>query len=135
MRNYGVSIKENEDFYITIVIDPANDTQSFYYNGKPIIQDGEVVSSTNLNTSAWNNMMRDDQYQGDGYFIVGKSSQGKQGTWYMLKGNIYAYHLYSRPLTDNEILANYNASVAYHNILTGGGSSGTSENIEGGDNF
>lgn len=69
------------------------------------------------------------------YFNIGRAGVNQNGCWHYSKLNAYALRLYSTGLSKDEVIANYNASVAYHNILVNGENSGTSgetggENIE-----
>ena len=49
-------------------------------------------------------------------------------------GSIYCCRLYNKPLTEAEMIANYNATVSYHNILVNGGNAVTSGQT-GGENL
>ena len=124
-------ININEDFYLTCVYiyyDETKDAeyQSLYYDdfmkennvGKLIFYlNGKLYGYTyNGNDSyekgleRWNN--------DENLFFIGVSPFDADGNLFYLKGKVYATRLYEKALTEDEVLENYNATIAYRSATT-----------------
>jgi len=49
--------------------------------------------------------------------ICGIRTGGSDTSYNYLAGDIYSARIYNKPLTDDEVLANYNATIAYQQAL------------------
>lgn len=122
-------IEFNKDVHFTVKIDPIAETQTLYLNGVKI-------STSNYEKDGWENFISDENNKGDGYFLIGQSSQGSQAHIMTTCGEMYGMNLYTRALTDTEVLANYNAMTSYYKGIsqnngqasTGGNTGGTDLN-------
>ena len=104
--NIGIMNFEEEG-YLTMVADSKNNKISLYF-------DGEFIDETNCNHD-W--MLAGGLTDNTIPFTVGFQVGGETYTEYFGKLDIYACRLYNKVLTAEEIKDNYNATVAYHNIL------------------
>ena len=105
-ENIGIMNFEEEG-YLTMVADSKNNKISLYF-------DGEFIDETNCNHD-W--MLAGGLTDNTIPFTVGFQVGGDTYTEYFGKLDIYACRLYNKVLTAEEIKDNYNATVAYHNIL------------------
>lgn len=111
LPNYNINLSYGEEIYYSIVIDPAEDTQSIYLNG-------ELIDKVQLNTRAWKGLQQYiDSSEKDAYWYVGRATENSVNIWNTFCGEIYAMRIYERPLLQEELKANYNATIAYHNIM------------------
>lgn len=66
-------------------------------------------------------------------YILGRCSMDDEGNWHYTNCEIYSLRLYNRSFEENEVLANYNATVAYHDILVNNGNASTGGTTGGED--
>ena len=104
------SMQSQNGGYLTMSIDIKNDKISIYW-------EGSFIDST-ICSHEW--LIGGDLLSGDIPFTVGLqvygNSNGEREEGYS-KVDIYACRLYNKVLTAGEIKNNYNATVAYHNLL------------------
>ncbi len=118
--NLKVSWKENikseEDVYVDCVYDPEKNEFSLYKNG--VFEDSATVAS-----EYWDggNIL---EYGGKQIFEdetipcrIGSFFGGDPEEWRYGKLDFYSVRLYKCALTKDEIIENYNATVAYHEML------------------
>ena len=105
-RNIG-RMNSKKGGYLTMIADIESNKVSLYWNG-------EFVESTSCN----------HEWMVDGYltdasvpFTIGFHTGGITYTEYYGKVDIYACRLYNKVLTSEEVKANYDKTVAYHNML------------------
>ncbi len=126
LSKYGGAVQSGTDTYFTVVIDPVKDKQSIYVNG-------EFKDEVQLNTAAWKDLKNQLKNDNTGNWYIGRSSQNTNETWFAMTGEIYAARVYERPLTKDEIKANYIQTMGYFNILVDDENSGTSGDTGGSD--
>lgn len=114
-----------EDVYYTICLDCENLIQKYFINGVKI---GEVSV-----TRAYIDRFKELEENRIDAYNLGRSSMSIDGYWHYGGMNCYSLRLYNRSLTDNEALANYNATVSYHQFLLNGGNASTGGNTGGED--
>lgn len=119
------NIKFNNDFHYAVSIDPINELQSIYINGV-------LFTSGHIYPQWWEKTLNNDYVRCTTY-TFGRCSMSYEGAWHYLNGDVYSLKFYNRALSADEILANYNASVAYHNILVRGGNFTTGGNTGDGN--
>ena len=56
-------------------------------------------------------------------FCLGVANMSNADLWHFAHLECYALRVYSRALTDEEVLDNYNMTVSYHDFLERGGNS------------
>ena len=113
----------NKDMYIVIKGDANNPRGDCYVDNVKL-----SIKTTGSNT--WENYLKilNDSNKG---FIFGKGTDST-GVDYT-KMYLYSIRVYTRNLSQDEMLANYNATLAYHDILKNGGEA-DNENT-GGEGF
>lgn len=90
---------ESGDFY----------KQRFYVNGNKLY-DG------NYNKKQWDEFV--SKILGNlNYFCIGRSSMNQDHYWHYSKMQAYALRLYSKGLSEKEVMDNYKKTVEYHNKL------------------
>ena len=111
-------VQSGKETYFTITLDCSNSytengieyyKQILYVDGNPLYEGG-------FNKEVWQNFI-DNELDNVNYFCVGRSSMSKNGWWHYSKMNTYTLRLYSKALNTEEVLDNYNKSVAYRNSL------------------
>ena len=104
----------DKDFYIVIKGDPTNPKGECYLNNSKL-----SIKTDGSNT--WDNYLRilNDPDKG---FIFGKGTDST-GVDYT-KMYLYSIRVYNRNLTEEELTVNYNATIAYHDILGNDGNAG-----------
>jgi len=119
LENYSSQILYGEDFYLTITINPISNLESIYLNG-------QLLAEGIGNQQAWDDFIEKDELKLE-TITLGRAcySDGDYGREFYSNNETYSLRFYNRALTANEVLANYNATVAYHNILLNGGNAGT----------
>ena len=126
LSKYGGAVQSGTDTYFSVVIDPVKDKQSIYVNG-------EFKDEVQLNTAAWKDLKNQLKNDNTGNWYIGRSSQNTNETWFAMTGEVYAARVYERPLTKDEIKANYIQTMGYFNILVDDENSGTSGDTGGSD--
>ena len=108
IRKQNVGTFSSEDGgYLTMTIDLEKNVVSLYWNGK-------FVDSTICNHD-W--MVSGGLIDSSIPFTIGLGVRGESYTEYYSKVDIYACRLYNKVLTADEVKANYDNTVAYHNVL------------------
>ena len=126
LSKYGGAVQSGTDTYFSVVIDPVKDKQSIYVKG-------EFKDEVQLNTAAWKDLKNQLKNDNTGNWYIGRSSQNTNETWFAMTGEVYAARVYERPLTKDEIKANYIQTMGYFNILVDDENSGTSGDTGGSD--
>ena len=105
-ENVGTFNLENGG-YLTMVVDIENSEISLYWNG-------EFIDRTTCGKE-WmlGGSLADNQVP----FTIGFRVGGASYTEYYSNVDIYACRLYNKVLTADEVKANYDKTVAYHNVL------------------
>lgn len=109
-KGSGGSFNSDVGGYLTMTADIEKNTVYLYWNG-------EFVGSTTC-SHEW--MVGGELTNNDTPFTIGFRVQGNaQGAYteYYSKVDIYACRLYNKVLTEEEVKANYDNTVAYHNVL------------------
>ena len=122
---------EYHDFYISFSMDNNIHELIIYVNGKEVMRE---IYDENYFSSVLdyiNNPNIPFEF-GRCYHSNGTGEGGNPKVYY--KGEIYSCRLYNRGLTAEEMLANYNATVSYHNILVNNGNASTGGET-GGEDF
>lgn len=114
---YNKNIKINTDIYFTISVDANSRVQDIYVNG-------EKICTGTLSEDYYSRFVNEELLDLNTY-TLGRCSMDDEGNWHYTNCEIYSLRLYNRSFTANEVLANYNATVAYHKILVNGGNSST----------
>ena len=104
--NVGTMNTENGG-YFTMTIDVTNDTIALYWNG-------EYLDSTTCSRE-W--MTNGGILDSSVPFTIGLNVGGHEYIENYSQVDIYACRLYNKVLTADEIKANYDKTVAYHNLL------------------
>lgn len=106
-KNIDEGSFSNSGAYLTMAVNLENDTISLYWNGKHI---GSTKCSHD-----WlvNGTLTDKNIP----FTVGLMISGSTYEERYSKMDLYACRLYGKVLSEKEIEDNYNATVAYHNLL------------------
>jgi hypothetical protein len=125
LSEYGENMNLKEEFYFSIVIDANNLTQVVYLNGKKL-------ASGDFSEEYWNRFIKNDLSTLT-TFCLGRCSGDHEGYWHYSDASVYSLRLYNRPLSDSEVIANYNATVSYRNILLNGGEASTDGDTKGED--
>lgn len=126
----NIGYSENEDVYITFAYNVYDETKSNEYKQKYYDQymeenkvdkvyyyiNGTLYGYTyyghdsyELGLSIWNNDTN--------HFYLGVCPWWEVGNLYYLKGSVYTCRLYTKSLTEEEVLANYNKTTAYRRIV------------------
>lgn len=113
----------NKDFYIVIKGDKNNPKGDCYV-------DNQKLTIRTEGSNKWENYLSilNDSSKG---FIFGKGTDST-GVDYT-KMYLYSIRVYNRNLSEDELTANYNATIAYHDILGNDGNAGN--NNTGGESF
>ncbi|MBR2289523.1 MAG: hypothetical protein IJ867_02680 [Clostridia bacterium] len=127
LDNYDLSLDIGEDFSFAICVDAQNLKQTAYFNGVKI-DEGEMVKS---NWDNWCNA--EENLPSIKKITLGRCSQRAEGWWNYLCANVYSLRLYNRGLSESEEIANYNATVSYHQFLVNNGVASTGGEIKGED--
>lgn len=126
-------ITEDVPFYATIVFLPdetfvRDDVEyfrtRFYLNSEPK-EVGEIEKD------AW--VTFSDSIMFSNEIILGMMQVGNNDTKEYSKMNCYTMRIYSKALTGDEVIANYNASVSYHEFLLNDGNAETGGDTGGSD--
>ena len=99
------------DFYLTYVLEINGTTAKgkFYINGVLKETDNLNYSSFVEGCNEWN--------KDNAPFEIGRTHWYSKNNWYYYQGQCYAARVFNRSLSADEVLTNYNATVAYHNLL------------------
>ena len=114
------------DFYLTLTYSPDN-VDKLYLNAEELQK-----SSVNGGGSITWSGVRDMLNQSGIPFVFGDGMRTSSKKGYVGE-SIYSIRVYNKALTADEVLANYNATVSYHNILVNGGEA--DNNNTGGDDL
>lgn len=109
-KGSGGSFNSDVGGYLTMTVDIEKNTVSLYWNG-------EFVGSTTC-SHEW--MVGGELTNNNTPFTIGFRVQGDAHgsyTEHYSKVDIYACRLYNKVLTSDEVKANYDKTVAYHNVL------------------
>ena len=102
---------ENKDIYVALRADSTN------YEGVIKLNNEDLPYQTSSGFT-WNGLLTNlNKTNND--FIFGRGIDARGEAYTALE--IYSIRVYNRFLSEDELTANYNASVSYHNILVGGG--------------
>ena len=118
LENIGLGdFKYGDELSYAVTIDPTTYTQTIYVNGLP-------VASGDYSKEQWDEFASELASRIE-YYYIGRSSYDNR--WHYSNTEIYGLSLYNRALNAEEILANYNAMVSYHDILENGSEVKTTE--------
>jgi len=101
-------INLKSDFMYTATYKHSTCTYSAYMNGI-------LVKQEQLDENYWNNF-KDNEIPNIEYFQIGKARWNSVSGY--LNGDVYSVRIYNKCLSDNEVLENYDKTVAYHNLNT-----------------
>ncbi len=111
--------KLKEGCYITITVDTSNaytvEGKDGEYYKQTVYLDGEKLYSGDYNKKQWDNFVKNDLPTLK-YFCIGRSTMTEAGAWNYSKMNAYCLRLYSRALSEEEVMKNYEKSVEYHSL-------------------
>lgn len=110
LKKLNQDFKNDDGGYITLVVNTEKSNVSLYEKGDLI---GTTVVSQNWLSPY---ILKNEKVP----FLIGKRYGYEENEVITIYGkiNIYACRLYNKVLTDEEIKANYNQTVAYHNMIT-----------------
>ena len=114
------------DFYLTLTYSPDN-VDKLYLNAEEL-QKSSVNGGGSITWTGVRDMLNESGIP----FVFGDGMRTSSKKGYVGE-SIYSIRVYNKALTPDEILANYNATVSYHNILVNGGEAGN--NNTGGDDL
>ena len=117
----------NEPIYFSIVLSPEMNSQTVYKDGKKILN--SFLNKLNYDTYFQGNSLSDITE-----IAIGTCSMESSTWWHFPEMDCYSMRLYNRDLTESEVLANYNATVSYHDFLENGGKAETGGET-GGDGY
>ncbi len=86
------------------------------YYKQTVYMDGEKLYEGDYNKEQWSSFCKQD-LQNLKYFCLGRSSFDQHGWWHYSKMNAYCLRLYSRGLSEEEVMKNYEKSVEYHALI------------------
>ena len=109
--NTDISKLNNKDIYIVVKGDSTNPKGECYIDNVK-----QTIRHQGSNTWAKYLSILNDANKG---FIFGKGTDATGVNYTKL--HLYSLRVYTRNLTQDEMLANYNATIAYHDILKKGG--------------
>ena len=104
------NFKEENGGYLTMTANMKDNTTTLYWNGKYI---GSTTCSHDWMVSGG---LTDNSIP----FTIGLLVTGNQYNEVYSKMDLYACRLYNKVLTADEVKANYDKTVAYHNVLVQG---------------
>ena len=114
--NYDSKLSEGKQFFISYRISESDQTGKIYINNEELTT---LNSKNNYGTNTWEKIkeMFNDTSKSF-YFGYGRGTSD-----IVIHSNIAinTIRVYNRYLSDDELTANYNATVSYYNILLGGG--------------
>ena len=118
MWNQTVPNKFNlgETIYLTMVFDGSGEMEYLYVNG-------ENTANVSIDKSYWQGFMDDFDKKKINSILLGAGNMSNIAWWHLTKMDCYAIRLYSKALTDKEVLENYNMTVSYHEFLEKGDNS------------
>ena len=122
---YPKNLRTNTDIYFTISVDANSRVQDIYVNG-------EKNCTGTLSENYYKDFVKKELANLNTY-ILGRCSMDNEGNWHYTNCEIYSLRLYNRSFEESEVLANYNATVAYHNILVNNGNASTGGTTGGED--
>ena len=134
----GVFFEKNYELekgvYFDLVFDPSVLEYSLFVNG-------EFIDSTTVAKMYW--LTEENETAGYGGidilqdenlpYRIGCQWGGVPAMWRYMTFDLYCVRMYNRPLSYEELMSNYTATTAYHNILAGGGTAETSGETGGND--
>ena len=126
--NFDDKFGVGKQVFVSYRINAENPKGIMYVNNEPVSID-ETVNDGGRNT--WE-QIRDMFNDPDRKFYFGYG-RGNSDVEVYTNAAINTIRVYNRFLSEDEITANYNATVAYYNILTNGGNA--DNNNTGGDDF
>ena len=117
-------IFDNVDTYITLTSSPSDP------RGRVWINQEEITHIRSAGSCTWEKILSNLNNKDNG-FIFGKGTDSTGDNYSKL--HIYSIRIYNKALNDEERLANYNATIAYHDILVNGGNADNDN--DGGESF
>ena len=117
-------IFDNVDTYITLTSSPSDP------RGRVWINQEEITDIRSQGSCTWSKILSNLNNKDNG-FIFGKGTDATGDNYSKL--HIYSIRIYNKALTETERLANYNATIAYHDILVNGGNADNDNS--GGESF
>ena len=116
--NYNAFGEDDHFFQIVLNINDEfgrEGTDERYYRHEIYI-DGKKEFSGGYNIKAWNDFI-DNSIKNLNTFFIGRVVMSAYDSWHYIKMQTYALRLYSRGLTETEVMENYKSSVVYHNFI------------------
>ena len=105
----------DKDVYLTMVLDGINEIEYLCMNG-------EKCRSVNIDDSYWTGFVKGFDSNSINSILLGAGGMHSKDWWHLTKMDCYAIRLYSRALTEEEVLENYNMTISYHEFLEKGDS-------------
>ena len=102
--------------YLTMVFDGCNELECLYLNG-------EINESVAIDGSYWEGFLENFDENNIDSILLGAGTFTYTYWWHLSEMSCFAIRLYSRALSDQEVLENYNITVSYHDFLEKGGNS------------
>ena len=99
-------IKLNNDFMYTTTYNHSTCMYSVYMNGN-------LIKQEKLDENYWNNF-KENEIPNIEYFQIGKARWNSITGYF--NGDMYSARIYNKCLNSDEVLENYNKTVAYHNL-------------------
>ncbi len=120
MHNIGYPIDYafKDKIYFTITLDTTNSYEKNgeeYYN-QLVYVNGQKLYEAGYNKKNWEGFVN-SILNNLNYFCIGSSSMEFDGWWHYSKMNAYTLRLYNHALSEEDIINNYEKSVAYHENL------------------
>ena len=121
-------IAPGKQFFVSYRISPEDQTGKIYFNNEVL---PDLHSKNNYGTNTWDEIKKMFNDTSKSYYF----GYGRGTSNIEIYSNlaINTIRVYNRYLSDQELTANYNATVAYYNILLNGGNVGN--NNDGGEDW
>ena len=121
-QDYGcpINLNDGQRHYFTVTLDTSEvwkteNGQDYYKN--TIYLDGEKLIDAKYNVQSWEVFKDKVKEQNPKYLIIGASTFHFADSWRYSKMDANALRLYSRGLSEKEVMANYKKTVEYHSLI------------------
>ena len=114
----NINYNFGDEVYFTLTVDTTNsyerDGEEYYKQA--VYLNGKILQEGGYNKKSWEHFIKTD-LDNLNYFCIGRCSMYQAGWWHYSKMNAYTLRLYNHALSSDEVLDNYQKSVAYHESL------------------
>ena len=116
--SYNIDYDFGTKIYFTITLDTKSpyEKNGEYYYKQIVYLNGQKLYEGGLNKKQWDGFIS-TELNDLNYFCIGRCSQHDDGWWHYSKMNAYTLRLYNHALSEEDIINNYEKSVAYHENL------------------